>query len=131
MLGQIFFSPRTQSEDEQAENDSPTTEEKEPTEVENEGGESEVASASQKLADWVLSADEAIVHCTVDNLREFLGPRKYPNDRTFESMPPGVVMGLAYNQVGGSTIVCLASAGFWLPAATVCSWTVRGNNQIP
>lgn len=48
------------------------------------------------------------------NLEEYVGKPPYPNDAIYDSkeggMPPGVVMGLAWNPLGGSPIFIEASA---------------------
>jgi len=39
-----------------------------------------------------------------DNLHEFVGKEIFTSDRLYDSTPPGVVMGLAYTQMGGATL---------------------------
>eukprot|EP00494_Astrolonche_serrata_P014054 UN14183 len=44
---------------------------------------------------------------TKENMKEFVGPRIFSSDRTYEdneTPPSGVVMGLAYSTMGGLTI---------------------------
>lgn len=38
------------------------------------------------------------------NLSEFLGKAPHDSDRFYEATPPGVVMGLAWTSMGGSTL---------------------------
>eukprot|EP00596_Hydrurales_sp_CCMP1899_P000283 CAMPEP_0119035724 /NCGR_PEP_ID=MMETSP1177-20130426/2932_1 /TAXON_ID=2985 /ORGANISM="Ochromonas sp, Strain CCMP1899" /LENGTH=950 /DNA_ID=CAMNT_0006994419 /DNA_START=142 /DNA_END=2994 /DNA_ORIENTATION=- len=49
-----------------------------------------------------------IVHVTVDNLEEYVGKPKFTQDTIYdnngESLPPGVVMGLAWNPLGGCPV---------------------------
>lgn len=39
-----------------------------------------------------------------DNLTDFLGKPIFTHDRMYETTPPGVVMGLAWTSMGGSTL---------------------------
>ena len=52
----------------------------------------------------VHSQEIPFVDINIDNLKQYVGLRKYQNDRTYEdikSTPPGVVTGLAYTTNGG------------------------------
>ncbi|KAK6340765.1 ATP-dependent Lon protease pim1 [Orbilia brochopaga] len=46
------------------------------------------------------------VHVTInkDNLKDYVGPPVYTSDRLYEVTPPGVTMGLAWTQLGGSAL---------------------------
>ncbi|KAF3919433.1 hypothetical protein ABW21_db0208999 [Orbilia brochopaga] len=46
------------------------------------------------------------VHVTInrDNLKDYVGPPIYTSDRLYEATPPGVTMGLAWTQLGGSAL---------------------------
>ena len=41
---------------------------------------------------------------TEDNVEDFIGPPIFQSKRIYESTPPGVVTGLAYNLIGGGII---------------------------
>lgn len=41
---------------------------------------------------------------TADNLTTFLGKHIFSSDRMYEDTPPGVVMGLAWTAMGGSSL---------------------------
>ncbi len=41
---------------------------------------------------------------TSENLRDFVGGPVFTSDRMYDTTPPGVVMGLAWTQMGGSTL---------------------------
>jgi len=41
---------------------------------------------------------------STDNLEEYLGNPRFTSDRLYDETPPGVVMGLAYTQMGGATL---------------------------
>jgi Lon-like ATP-dependent protease len=49
---------------------------------------------------------ESLAHVTVSesNLSEFVGKSVFTSDRMYEETPPGVVMGLAWTSMGGSTL---------------------------
>ncbi|KAH3685035.1 hypothetical protein WICPIJ_003972 [Wickerhamomyces pijperi] len=47
---------------------------------------------------------------TPSNLKDFVGPPIYTSDRLFEVTPPGVVMGLAWTSIGGTSMYVEASA---------------------
>ncbi|ORY63112.1 Lon protease C-terminal proteolytic domain-containing protein [Pseudomassariella vexata] len=46
------------------------------------------------------------VHVTIDkeNLKDYVGPPIFTSDRLYDVTPPGVVMGLAWTQMGGSAM---------------------------
>ncbi|KAI8078735.1 ATP-dependent protease La [Halteromyces radiatus] len=39
-----------------------------------------------------------------DNLRDYVGPAVFQSDRLYEKTPPGVIMGLAWTSMGGSSL---------------------------
>ena len=41
---------------------------------------------------------------TKDNIEDYIGPAKYQSRKFYDIMPPGVVVGLAYSQRGGSIL---------------------------
>ena len=52
----------------------------------------------------VEKACEPPIDVTVENLKDFVGNPVYTSDRLYASTPPGVVMGLAWTAMGGSTL---------------------------
>ncbi|KAG7164684.1 lon protease homolog, mitochondrial-like [Homarus americanus] len=52
----------------------------------------------------IASGDCERVGVTVDNLESFVGKPKFSHDRMYQETPPGVVMGLAWTAMGGSTL---------------------------
>lgn len=46
------------------------------------------------------------VHVTIDrnNLKDYVGPPIFTSDRLYDITPPGVVMGLAWTQMGGAAL---------------------------
>ena len=57
--------------------------------------------AAFKLAS---SETEGAIRIGTDNLEDFVGKPKFMSDRMYEITPPGVVMGLAWTSMGGSTL---------------------------
>ena len=47
-------------------------------------------------------ADSVVIN--EDNLKDYLGNPRFTTDRLYDVTPPGVVMGLAYTQMGGATL---------------------------
>lgn len=59
--------------------------------------------AAFKIVQDHVSKDR-VISITSDNLRDYVGSPIFTSDRMYESTPPGVVMGLAWTQMGGSTL---------------------------
>lgn len=53
-----------------------------------------------------MEAEKPVSSLTVSNgnLSEFVGKPVFTSDRMYETTPPGVVMGLAWTAMGGSTL---------------------------
>ena len=47
---------------------------------------------------------EACLEITSDSLNDYVGNPVFTSDRMYETTPPGVVMGLAWTAMGGSTL---------------------------
>lgn len=58
----------------------------------------------RKVAYKVVKEETQFVHVTPENLAEFVGKPVFTHDRMYPSTPPGVVMGLAWTAMGGSTL---------------------------
>lgn len=58
----------------------------------------------------IVSGEAEKVDVAVDNLESFVGKAKFSHDRMYEETPPGVVMGLAWTAMGGSTLYIETSA---------------------
>ena len=54
----------------------------------------------------LVEAEEKETHFSVtnDNLHDYVGNPIFISDRMYETTPPGVVMGLAWTAMGGSTL---------------------------
>ncbi|EPS42672.1 hypothetical protein H072_3347 [Dactylellina haptotyla CBS 200.50] len=48
--------------------------------------------------------DSVHVSINKENLKDYVGPPVYTSDRLYETTPPGVTMGLAWTQLGGSAL---------------------------
>ncbi|KAJ3373011.1 ATP-dependent Lon protease pim1 [Kappamyces sp. JEL0680] len=61
--------------------------------------------AAFKIVDEQRDAsEENAITITPENLSDFVGPPTFTSDRMYDVTPPGVVMGLAWTQMGGSTL---------------------------
>lgn len=58
----------------------------------------------RKAAVKIIRDDQRPVSVDEQNLTDFVGNPIFTSDRMYESTPPGVVMGLAYTQMGGATL---------------------------
>lgn len=63
-----------------------------------------IEKVHRKVAFKVVKKKTDKVDVTVENLQEFVGKPVFTHDRMYESTPPGVVMGLAWTAMGGSTL---------------------------
>ncbi|XP_017760172.1 PREDICTED: lon protease homolog, mitochondrial isoform X2 [Eufriesea mexicana] len=63
-----------------------------------------IEKVHRKVAFKVVNKEVAKVEVTVNNLHEFVGKPVFTHDRMYEVTPPGVVMGLAWTAMGGSTL---------------------------
>ncbi len=50
------------------------------------------------------AADDTTLSVSTDNLNDYVGKPVFTSDRMYETTPPGVVMGLAWTAMGGSTL---------------------------
>jgi ATP-dependent Lon protease len=48
------------------------------------------------------NTDEVIVD--IANIEDLIGPPQFSSSKIYREMPAGVVVGLAYNEYGGSTL---------------------------
>nr|NVI75671.1 Lon protease [Cucujiformia] len=58
----------------------------------------------RKVAYKIVKEETEAVTVTPDNLSDFVGKPVFTQDRMYEITPPGVVMGLAWTAMGGSTL---------------------------
>lgn len=63
-----------------------------------------IEKVHRKVAFKVVKKEAEKVDVTMDNLHEFVGKPVFTHDRMYEITPPGVVMGLAWTAMGGSTL---------------------------
>lgn len=64
----------------------------------------QVEKVFRKVAFRIVSGDESSVAVTTDNLQDYVGKPLYTVDRMYDITPPGVVMGLAWTAMGGTTL---------------------------
>ncbi|CAN9500860.1 unnamed protein product [Ophioblennius macclurei] len=58
----------------------------------------------RKVAFSIVSGKQTSVSVTPENLPDFVGKPVFTSDRLYDRTPPGVVMGLAWTAMGGSTL---------------------------
>ncbi|GFT96459.1 lon protease homolog, mitochondrial [Nephila pilipes] len=58
----------------------------------------------RKTAFKIVKNEISSVEVTDENLQDFVGKPLFTQDRLYETTPPGVVMGLAWTAMGGSTL---------------------------
>ncbi|KAG5346463.1 LONM protease, partial [Acromyrmex charruanus] len=63
-----------------------------------------IEKVHRKVAFKVVKKEADKVDITMDNLQDFVGKPVFTHDRMYETTPPGVVMGLAWTAMGGSTL---------------------------
>ncbi|XP_043276795.1 lon protease homolog, mitochondrial isoform X2 [Venturia canescens] len=63
-----------------------------------------IEKVARKVAFKVVKKEAEKLDITSDNLHDFVGKPVFAHDRMYEITPPGVVMGLAWTAMGGSTL---------------------------
>jgi len=58
----------------------------------------------RKVSLKVVQQEIEKVTITEDTIKDYLGNPRFTSDRLYDTTPPGVVMGLAYTQMGGATL---------------------------
>ncbi|XP_056095069.1 lon protease homolog, mitochondrial [Rhinichthys klamathensis goyatoka] len=64
----------------------------------------QVEKVFRKVAFRIVSGEGSEVSVTSENLQDFVGKPIFTVDRMYDVTPPGVVMGLAWTAMGGSTL---------------------------
>ncbi|XP_029285840.1 lon protease homolog, mitochondrial [Cottoperca gobio] len=64
----------------------------------------QVEKVFRKVAFCIVSGEQTTVSVTPDNLQLYVGKPIFTVDRMYDVTPPGVVMGLAWTAMGGSTL---------------------------
>ncbi|XP_074834353.1 lon protease homolog, mitochondrial [Carettochelys insculpta] len=64
----------------------------------------QVEKVLRKSAYKIVSGEAEAVEVTPENLQDFVGKPVFTVDRMYDVTPPGVVMGLAWTAMGGSTL---------------------------
>uniref|UniRef100_A0A8C3HSD6 Lon protease homolog, mitochondrial n=1 Tax=Chrysemys picta bellii TaxID=8478 RepID=A0A8C3HSD6_CHRPI len=64
----------------------------------------QVEKVLRKSAYKIVSGEAEAVEVTAENLQDFVGKPIFTVDRMYDITPPGVVMGLAWTAMGGSTL---------------------------
>ncbi|XP_053977033.1 lon protease homolog, mitochondrial isoform X1 [Hylaeus volcanicus] len=63
-----------------------------------------IEKVHRKVAFKVVKKEAEKINVSPENLHEFVGKPVFTHDRMYEVTPPGVVMGLAWTAMGGSTL---------------------------
>lgn len=63
-----------------------------------------IEKVSRKAAFKVVKQEAEKIEVTKDNLTDFVGKPIFTHDRMYDITPPGVVMGLAWTAMGGSSL---------------------------
>ncbi|XP_036377129.1 lon protease homolog, mitochondrial [Megalops cyprinoides] len=64
----------------------------------------QVEKVFRKVAFRIVNGEESSVQVTPENLQDYVGKPIFTVDRMYDVTPPGVVMGLAWTAMGGSTL---------------------------
>ncbi|KAJ4943303.1 hypothetical protein JOQ06_005806 [Pogonophryne albipinna] len=64
----------------------------------------QVEKVFRKVAFSIVSGEQTMVTVTPDNLQLYVGKPIFTVDRMYDVTPPGVVMGLAWTSMGGTTL---------------------------
>ncbi|XP_030582774.1 lon protease homolog, mitochondrial [Archocentrus centrarchus] len=64
----------------------------------------QIEKVFRKVAFCIVSGEQTRVMVAPENLQDFVGKPVFTVDRMYDVTPPGVVMGLAWTALGGSTI---------------------------
>ncbi|XP_072246322.1 lon protease homolog, mitochondrial [Leuresthes tenuis] len=64
----------------------------------------QIEKVFRKVAFCIVSGEQTSVTVSPDNLQEYVGKPIFTVDRMYDVTPPGVVMGLAWTALGGSTL---------------------------
>uniref|UniRef100_A0A3Q3FGM5 Lon protease homolog, mitochondrial n=1 Tax=Kryptolebias marmoratus TaxID=37003 RepID=A0A3Q3FGM5_KRYMA len=64
----------------------------------------QIEKVFRKVAFCIVSGEQSAVAVAPDNLQEYVGKPIFTVDRMYDITPPGVVMGLAWTALGGSTL---------------------------
>ncbi|XP_055020606.1 lon protease homolog, mitochondrial isoform X2 [Boleophthalmus pectinirostris] len=64
----------------------------------------QVEKVFRKVAFCIVNGEQPNVSVTAENLQEYVGKPLFTVDRMYQDTPPGVVMGLAWTALGGSTL---------------------------
>ncbi|XP_062412588.1 lon protease homolog, mitochondrial [Sardina pilchardus] len=64
----------------------------------------QVEKVFRKVAFRIVNGEETSVKVTSDNLQDYVGKPIFTVDRMYDVTPPGVIMGLAWTAMGGSTL---------------------------
>ncbi|KTG33177.1 hypothetical protein cypCar_00009012 [Cyprinus carpio] len=63
-----------------------------------------IAEVFRKVAFRIVNGEETEVNVNQENLQDYVGKPIFTVDRMYDVTPPGVVMGLAWTAMGGSTL---------------------------
>lgn len=63
-----------------------------------------IEKVHRKVALKIVKKEAEMINVTASNLQDYVGKPVFTHDRMYDITPPGVVMGLAWTAMGGSTI---------------------------
>ncbi|XP_051174858.1 lon protease homolog, mitochondrial isoform X2 [Leptopilina boulardi] len=63
-----------------------------------------IGKVHRNVAYKIVTKETEKIHVLCDNLEDFVGKPLFMHDRMYQVTPPGVVMGLAWTAMGGSTL---------------------------
>ncbi|KAI8328141.1 ATP-dependent protease La [Chlamydoabsidia padenii] len=75
-----------------------------PQQAEQEGNQVEQQQLIKKEERPMKIPDHIKIDIDANNLRDYVGPAVFQSDRLYERTPPGVIMGLAWTSMGGSSL---------------------------
>ena len=102
----------SEAEEEDRSEDGSEAEEEEGEEEEDEEQEEDEVprSSAQRPQPVQLTGDYTKIIIQPENIKDYVGPTPFNNDRIYKTTPPGVVMGLAWSPHGGSSLYIEAAA---------------------
>ncbi|KAI0214087.1 hypothetical protein LSAT2_000823 [Lamellibrachia satsuma] len=74
----------------------------------------QIEKVYRKAALKLVNKEMEQISVTPDNLQDFVGKPLFTSDRLYKETPPGVVMGLAWTAMGGSTLYIESAMRQWL-----------------
>ena len=89
----------------------------------------QIEKVFRKAAYMLVNKEADHVSVTKENLENFVGKPLFTTDRLYEQMPPGVVMGLAWTALGGSTLFVESTLRQPLADSSQPEYTAQGQQE--